>query len=421
MQGILTFDSDDVMADFARCLISKIVSDKDIVPAMSAGIKAKWFEDEEHRRVFAWMLEYFSRYGEAPTRVALKKQFPAYRLIRAEEPYAYYIDHFRDQRRRLILVDSVIAADEALKNDDHGRAQTELTKGLLRVGTEVSSLTDEDATKKLRERFEEYRDSTRLPGELTGITTGFPTLDMISGGWQPQQFILFGGMAKQSKSFLLLVSAIAAQGSGRKVLFLTFEMSVKEQLNRYYSIFSGVNSMHVLQKNMTTEEHRKLKKGMAQCKNLPSFIVSADNSASTTISTLAAKIEQHQPDVVYVDGCYLMDNEVGAQPLTAQAFTSISRGLKRLAQRIDKPVICTTQALSNKMKDNVVTMHSLGWSSAWSQDADLILGVEKIEKTSLVRLRVVAGRNVAAREISVNCDFGSSIFEEVDSTDGEYD
>ena len=36
-----------------------------------------------------------------------------------------------------------------------------------------------------------------------------------------------------------------------------------------------------------------------------------------------------------------------------------------------------------------------GNTSAWSQDADLILGVERLEETSLVKLRVVAGRNVS--------------------------
>ena len=40
-----------------------------------------------------------------------------------------------------------------------------------------------------------------------------------------EQFILFAGQAKAGKSWLMIKSAIAAQEAGKKVLFITFEMS----------------------------------------------------------------------------------------------------------------------------------------------------------------------------------------------------
>lgn len=150
------------------------------------------------------------------------------------------------------------------------------------------------------------------------------------------------------------------------------------------------------------------------------FIVSGDISATTTVSGLSAKIEEHEPDIVFVDGVYLMENEIGAQPGSPQAYTAISRGLKRLAQRIDKPLVATTQALVGKMdKQGSVTINSLGWTSAWAQDADLILGVERISDSPLLRLRVVAGRNVPPAEINVGCNWEESLFQEVEIE--EYD
>ena len=102
------------MADTARRLISKIVAERDLKTAVDAGIEARWFDDDEPRRVFAWMLEYYSRYGEAPTVKALRQDFPTYRLIKVDEPYEFYVDQFRDAYTRTLLVDTEIDMHEAL-------------------------------------------------------------------------------------------------------------------------------------------------------------------------------------------------------------------------------------------------------------------------------------------------------------------
>lgn len=402
------------MADTGLALISKVVADASLSKVMSAGVKPDWFEDIEHRKVYAWMLDYFSRYGETPTAAAVGDEYPNYQLRRnVTEPLDYYIDRFRAQRQRAILVDSVIDADTALKDDDHKLAQESLSKGLLRLGKEVNTLVDTNAVGKLRTRYDEYEEIRKNSGLITGVATGFSLLDTVSGGFHPEQFILFGGAQKQMKSFMLMKSAMAAHAQGKKALFLSFEMSASEQLVRFDAMACGINASKLSRGILSDEDMKKLKQGMRLLRNMRPFIVSSDISASTSISGLAGKIEQHQPDIIYIDGCYLMDNEVGAEPGSTQSYTSISRGLKRLAQRIKKPIVGTTQALTSKMsKDNAVTMHSLAWSSAWAQDADLIMGVERVPETNLVRVRVAGGRNVPLIEMGIVCNWEESIFEE---------
>jgi len=402
------------MADLGRALISKIIDENDLVFALNAGIRVSWFEDAEHAAAFRWISEYHARYGETPTERALKMEFPTYRLLSTPEPYEFYLDRFREQRKRAILTDTLADADEALKIGDSKKAQEGFSRGLLRLGQEVSSLTDENAVKKLKSRYDVYDDMRQHQGELRGIGTGFPTLDYKTGGYQSQQFILFGGTAKQGKSFLLMKSAIGAQEAGRKVLFVSFEMSQFEQLARYDAITCGMNAQHLLHGSLTEVEMKQLREGMRTMKNMPPFIISADISATTTVSGLAGKIEQHQPDIIFVDGVYLMENDTGAEAGSPQAYTAISRGLKRLAQRTQLPIVATTQALSAKMGNHgAVTLHSLGWSSAWSQDADLILGVERVPDEPTITLRIVAGRNVSPAEIYLACDWDRSTFFEM--------
>lgn len=399
--------------DAGRALISKIIDKGNLTTALSAGIKIDQFEDQVSRRVFKWMVEYFNRYSETPTEDALADEFPTYRLVNVDEPYDYYVDRFRRIHKRAILIDTVVEANQALDDDDTTAAEAQLLKGMNRLGREASSLSDEDVIENRRARIARYRSARRNRGKLSGITTGFKKLDFVSNGFQPEQFVVFGGDKKQCKSYILMRCAIAAHDAGRSVLFLSFEMSVHEQLCRYDAMCCRINPSHLLHPELMTKlDERKLRHGLARRAEMPPFIISTDISATTTVSGLAGKIQQHQPDIIYVDGVYLMENEIGAQSGTAQAYTAISRNLKRLAQRTKKPLIVTTQALPNKMNKGVVGLNSLAWSSSWAQDADMILGVEKINLDS-VTVRIVGGRNVSPTEVDLHVDWAHAQFEEV--------
>ena len=61
----------------------------------------------------------------------------------------------------------------------------------------------------------------------------------------------------------------------------------------------------------------------------PFHLVDAVNGI--TVSALSAKIEQCNPDIVFVDGVYLMMDEITGEMNTPQAITNITRALKRLA------------------------------------------------------------------------------------------
>ena len=101
------------MADLGRALISVIIRDGELVEATESGVRASWFENEDHAKAFEWIIDYNVRYGEVPTSRALKREFPTYRLVKLTEPYEYYVDAFRRQHQRAILTDGIIDANEA--------------------------------------------------------------------------------------------------------------------------------------------------------------------------------------------------------------------------------------------------------------------------------------------------------------------
>ena len=124
-----------------------------------------------------------------------------------------------------------------------------------------------------------------------------------------------------------------------------------------------------------------------------------------------------ETDLLVVDGVYLMDDEEGEPKGSPQALTNITRGLKRMAQKLDIPIVSTTQALSwklNNKKTRAITADAIGYSSSFVQDADLVLGVERnpdLDDQAIIR--VVAARTAPTGEVHIKWDWENMDFSEV--------
>jgi replicative DNA helicase len=139
-----------------------------------------------------------------------------------------------------------------------------------------------------------------------------------------------------------------------------------------------------------------------------------DSTSAMTVTGLAAKIEKIKPDIVFVDGVYLMVDEASGESNTPQALTSITRNLKRLAQKANIPIVVSTQVLLWKMKKGQVSADSIGYSSSFFQDSDVILGLQRQdeEDDSSRELRIVASRNSGPASSDLLWDWEEGKFEE---------
>jgi replicative DNA helicase len=126
-----------------------------------------------------------------------------------------------------------------------------------------------------------------------------------------------------------------------------------------------------------------------------------------------------QPEVLFIDGVYLMVDEQSGEANTAIALTNITRSLKRLAQQYQIPIIISTQTLEWKMNKGQVTASSIGYSSSFFQDADILLGLqredENVDDTRVLKL--MAGRNASPMEVSLVWDWNTGEFREINGDD----
>lgn len=401
-------------ADNEYRLVSKVILDRNIIPVIENGIKDDWFVDDDLRRVWKFVREHYASYREVPTAVAVNDNFPNFKTLVVEDSLDYLIDKMVEFRRRTITRRGVEAVVEQLNHNDHESALLEMSKALSLVNEQgVIGTTHLDVTEDPDKFWTEYENVQNK--KFLGIPTGFQKIDEATAGLQAGQLITIIAPPKTGKSQIALRVAANIHNDGFVPLFQSFEMSNHEQAIRYNAMQSHISTARLRQgKLKADEEDRFLKHLDALKEDKPFHFVDAVNGL--TVDSLVAKTEQLNPDILIVDGVYLMLDQITGESNTPQALTNITRGLKRVAQKFGIPVIITTQTLLWKMKGGKVSADSIGYSSSFFQDSDVILGLDPIDGADELRmLRIVQSRNTAPENTSITWDWDKGCFHDEQS------
>ena len=400
-------------------LVSRVIQDRYIVPVLERGIQDDWFVDDDLRRVWKFIRDHYSSYREVPSITAVQSNYPNYHLLDVDDSLDYLIDRAVQERREKILRVGLESIIEKFEKGTSADVLTEMGKTVSLTNEQGSvGTTHVDLTKNTDIRLAEYEQLNNL--ELLGVPTGFPAIDQATAGLQGGQLITVIAPPKTGKSQIALRMAINTHELGKVPMFQSFEMSNFEQSQRHDAMRAHLNSSTLRRGKLSDIEKERYSNMLDELKGMQSFhMVDAVNGL--TIDTLVAKAEQLKPDILFVDGVYLMMDQVTGEANTPQALTNITRGLKRVAQSLDIPIVITTQTLLWKMRKNKVSADSIGYSSSFFQDSDVILGLESPEEEDADwrTLRIVQARNAAPDKESIlrwNWDTGC-FHDELDECD----
>ena len=397
-------------------LLSKAISDRDLAPLFERNVTQNWFSDESDKKVWIFVRSHFSTYGECPTLEVIQDNFKSYKL---EENNADAVDYLLDavisERRKAATADILREAVDAIANDPE-EALLAMQRGVVTLDSQGFSQTnDVDITKTVDKRIERYERRKDIPDGMLGYPTGFPTIDRVTNGLQGGQLIVITATPKTGKSTLALQVAHNIHRSQQRVaMFWSFEMSNREQEDRYDALRARVSYQRYITGALHKDEELRLKTSLGYMRNEKSFIL-VDSSSGSTLSGVAAKLQIHRPEILFIDGMYLMQDEQSGEFNTPQALTNLTRGLKRLAQRFDIPIVITTQSLDWKKEKGRLTANSIGYSSSFFQDADVVFGLEKqdgdIDETRV--LRILASRNSGPGEVNLTWEWDQATFREM--------
>lgn len=409
-------------ADLESLVIARVIDTGDIVTAIEGGVQQDWFRGERSAKQWAWLIEYWGEHKAVPTEEAYRRRF-SWELEVTGEPLSGLVADLRKERQFGILREGIAESVEylaAADKEDRPELVEEITAHLRATVGLLDISGTRSAVENVAETIEDFLEElmNKEPETMIGFPTGIDFIDRVLGGLQPEQFVVLVGPPKSSKSTILLWGAIVMALLGKKVLFISFEMSNLEQRQRMMSLGAHIDVADI----------RKGFKGHPAARimrrKLEAFVEDVTVSDGElwlvhdhdrTASGIAAKIEKYQPDVVCVDGLYLMFDDKGEPDGSPQALTNISRSMKVMAQKGKLPIYTTTQALESKMqKGKGVTLNSIGYTSAFAQDADALLGIWREDHSiPISRMRVIAARNAQGAEGLVEVDLGRGVITDI--------
>ena len=79
-------------ADNEIRLLSRAIRTRDIAPILESGLQDDWFFIDENRQVWSFVRQHWTKYGEVPTAVTVKDNFPTYRLLAVDDSLEYLLD-----------------------------------------------------------------------------------------------------------------------------------------------------------------------------------------------------------------------------------------------------------------------------------------------------------------------------------------
>jgi replicative DNA helicase len=373
-----------------------IISEEDYRDIVALGIKPEFFIDPVERRVFELISDHLLEYRKVPGIDAVRLGFPSYAYIHTDEPVAFYADKLTDNHIRRLVMAGITEMSETF--DDALTTGRELKNGLdqvlYRANLSAAEGSVADTLSTQREYYDVEMPLRKKLGYLRGYTTGFDDLDRAIGGYQKGQLITLFGLAKHGKSTLMLASALRMKRAGIRSLFVTFEMGVGEQRDRLASLQTSLSLTKIMNGALTYNEEQAFSRALALDEGLQGLAMIEDTNSMLTVAGVNQKIIEINPQVIFIDGVYWMDSP--GDPKSNEAITYLTKHLKRLARNHNIPIVISSQALPSRSRGGL-TANSIGYSAAFQQDSDHLIGVYKLTPT-LSEFQVLltrTGRNVS--------------------------
>jgi|SRR3990172_5262015 len=372
------------------------------------------------RRVWVYLEEYGKEYGEVPT-LALVQERIGFEVDPQEfegTSLKFFINEIQNRKLTNLVRDGTEKVVELLEGHKPNEAFSELQgtiKTVLDAKANESKITTLFA---LGERVLEIYD--RMKRGERGISSPWPSMDKITLGWWPEDLIVICARLGVGKSQSLILMARTAWKEGKRVLFVSTEMSQLKLAQRFFAIELHLSYRDLREGMLGDLTEEKFKEGVRNLQKQDGiYLIGGD--FDITIDSISAVVEECHPDLILVDGLYLI--RAGGNDRREMVSNAID-DMKRLAKRKMIPVVCTSQ-LNREVRKNATSAgaENIGVTDVIGWDADYIFAFLQSEDMRLekkMKVQPLKMREGDGEEFMVNWDWDTPNFSEVADPDDEF-
>ncbi|MCF1457263.1 MAG: hypothetical protein LPH21_06790, partial [Shewanella sp.] len=215
------------------------------------------------------------------------------------------------------------------------------------------------------------------PG-MAGVPTGWPELDEMSGGWMPGDLNMLIARPETGKTFHLLQSVNAAIDAGYSALLCTMEMPVDQIMRRIAGMRCGIDPLYIKRGQLSSRAETIFRNTLEELRASPLLKIVA-GGMKKSVGQLDPIVGEHNPDVVYIDGVYLMMSDRSQRLIKrAERMESVVSEIKEHTITRNRPYLCTSQFNRESGRGGRAgSLETIGYSDAVGTDSSLVLSLKE--------------------------------------------
>ena len=376
-----------------------------------------------NKLVLEVLIKYEHDYHVCMDEPTLREQFPNFAWTPTDIQVEFFIDEIGnaaiENAVKLVIKD----ANETIGADPRAIAK-KVAESIAEISAKYGVSTAKVQLMKSQVQRWEYFQSREKVAGLTGITTGLPLFDELFHGTQPCEIELWVARTGNCKTFALLHSAYRAYLQGKRVLFISPEMTADEIGIRLDALMYNISQSKMLAGQMSVQDMEtftdavKVNNLMHSTDNHPGEFMFYDSFSlgrQFTTGDIRGYIDADKPDIVIVDGLLLIlpvgdkfrdkRSEVAMVTSEFKAITMSTGVPLRIAHQANRKTEETkTNTKGKKVEaiDRIPESHHLAESGATEQFANRIITMKYDAEADMLYFALRKSRNSRADRIIVS-------------------
>src|SRR5690606_36573987 len=385
-----------------KSVLGAIFLDNNQAPAIFDAVREEDFFDPNHQFIYQAMKDLFQNRrdiditsisshlqnkGQLETVGGISYLLELSNFTVSVEHIETYIDIVKDYslKRDVIQVTQSLATDGLTIDIDSIEYLDKVESMVL----QLSQRRKVGGFKPVPEIIKEVRDKMHFLQSnkgVTGLSTGFTTLDEYMNGMEPEALIIIAARPSMGKSAfamnLALDAAMYNKGGKAGVAIFSLEMSNEQLVSRMISSLSNIENSKLRTGHLTSQEWKHFELYTERIQNYNIFF---DDSTASNINEIRARCrklaQEKKLDLVVIDYLQLIHADMRGNASRQEEVSKISRALKQMAKELKVPVIALSQLSRDveKTGDKKPLLAHLRESGSIEQDADIVMFIHRDE------------------------------------------
>ncbi|MDR9504734.1 replicative DNA helicase [Brevibacillus agri] len=374
-----------------QSVLGAIFLSKQAMETASEKLTAEDFYPANHQRIFSVMLELYD--ADKPIDlVTVTAELQDKKLLEevggiayltnlaSSVPTAanvgYYADIVAEKAyRRRVIEANTKAINQAYESETVEELIAEQERIAMDLGEKRKSSSDFVPIKDaMMDAYEEIDRLSTRKTEITGVPSGYPDLDAMTGGFQRSDLIILAARPSVGKTaFALNIAQNIGIKTGETVAIFSLEMSTLQLVKRMICAEGNIDASKMRNGGFEGDDWERMTRAIGNLAKAKIFI---DDSPGLTVQEIRRKArklkQQHGLGMILID--YLQLVHCVSKGNRQEQVSEVSRMLKAIARELDVPVIALSQLSRSveQRQDKRPMMSDIRESGSIEQDADIV-------------------------------------------------